>query len=77
MADDVLKPIEDAMVDLTREVGESNDKIDKLASQILNTADPAQVAALAQRIKDEVARLDSKNADATPPTDPPTDPSVA
>lgn len=64
---DTLQPIKDALVDLTREVGESNAKIDELAAQIGSSTDPAEVAALAQAIRDEVARLDSKNAVAPAP----------
>jgi hypothetical protein len=63
----VLDPIREALVDLKREVGESNAKIDDLASKIANSTDPAEVASLAQEIRDEVAALDSKNQPEVPP----------
>lgn len=63
----VLDPIRAALVDLKREVGESNAKIDELAAKIVNSTDPAEVASLAQEIRDEVAALDSKNQPEVPP----------
>lgn len=67
----ILDPIRDVLVDLVREVGESNAKIDALAAQIGTSVDPAEVQALAQQIRDQVAALDAKNQDAVQPPLPP------